>query len=359
MTPLRHVRIVGSGLIGTSIGLALRRADISVTMADQNMAAQSLAQDLMGPAMRELPVDLILIATPSHEVADVMESELSGQRIDEKSPKLSVTFMDVASIKAKPLLDISNFGLSTLNFLPSHPMAGREIGGAESARADLFEGCTWVYDPAGVEPLSIERGLELISLCGASALPMNSAEHDLAVALISHLPQLFATLLARQLDGANPAYLELSGAGLRDTTRIAASSPKLWSEIVSANAQAIRPLLEKVRRELDSLIDNLDEPGFLIDFIEGGNRGRAGIPGKHGGVSRSYTHLPVVIEDKPGQLAALFEECAAASVNIEDLAIEHSPEQFTGLITLALSSADASTLFDHLIKAGWKVHAPR
>lgn len=355
MRLLRHVRIVGSGLIGTSIGLALRKADVAVTMVDSDGAAQSLAQDLMGPSVNDLPIDLILIATPSHAIAGVISGELTTQLL----PNLNVTFMDVASVKAQPLLDVSQSRLPSSRFLPSHPMAGREIGGAESARADLFEGCTWVYDPSGVEPESIERGLELISLCGASALAMSSAEHDLAVALISHLPQLFATLLARQLEGAQPSYLELSGAGLRDTTRIAASSPALWSEIVSANSQAIKPLLEKVRVELESLISNLDQPRFLADFIEGGNRGRAAIPGKHGGASRSYTHLPVVIEDKPGQLAALFEECAAASVNIEDLSIEHSPEQFTGLITLALSSTDAATLFGHLEKAGWKVHAPR
>jgi prephenate dehydrogenase len=76
-------------------------------------------------------------------------------------------------------------------------------------------------------------------------------------------------------------------------------------------------------------------------------------------VAREYTLLPVVIEDKPGQLAALFNECAKAKVNIEDLTIEHSPGQFTGLITLALSTGDAQILSDHLIGSGWNVHAPR
>ena len=83
------------------------------------------------------------------------------------------------------------------------------------------------------------------------------------------------------------------------------------------------------------------------------------IPGKHGGVARNYTFLPVVIEDKPGQLAALFDECAAAQVNVEDLSIEHSPEQYTGLITLALSQSDAVKLYEHLLEQGWRAHAPR
>lgn len=83
------------------------------------------------------------------------------------------------------------------------------------------------------------------------------------------------------------------------------------------------------------------------------------IPGKHGGVARKYTYLPVVIEDKPGQLAALFDECAEAQVNVEDLSIEHSPEQYTGLITLALSQNDAEKLYRHLLKEGWSAHSPR
>jgi prephenate dehydrogenase len=114
-----------------------------------------------------------------------------------------------------------------------------------------------------------------------------------------------------------------------------------------------------LQKDLGLLLENLDDPKFLIAFMEGGNQGRSRIPGKHGGASRSYTYLPVVIDDKPGQLAALFEECARASVNVEDLSIEHSPEQFTGLITLALSNDDALKLFSHLEGNGWKVHAPR
>lgn len=364
---LGHVRIVGAGLIGTSIGLALRKAGIFVTMVDSDKAAQSLAEDLMGqstePSEDLKAVDLVLIATPPHAIASVVEQALDkglDKILDgQNSSNLSLTFMDVASIKSQPLLDIRQTALPRGRFVASHPMAGREIGGAESARADLFQGCIWAYDPHEVEPQSLALALELISICGASPLAISAHEHDRAVALASHLPQAISTLLARQLNGAPDSYLELSGGGLRDTTRIAASSPKLWSEILSSNVEALKPLLIGLRSDLDELINNLESPQFLKQFIEGGNQGRARIPGKHGGLSRSYTQLPVVIEDKPGQLAALFDECAAAEVNIEDLAIEHSPEQFTGLITLSLSSDDAAKLFIHLEAAGWKVHSPR
>jgi prephenate dehydrogenase len=114
-----------------------------------------------------------------------------------------------------------------------------------------------------------------------------------------------------------------------------------------------------VIEDLEELQSSLNRPEAIEEFIKNGNRGRAMIPGKHGGVARNYTFLPVVIEDKPGQLAALFDECASAGVNVEDLSIEHSPEQYTGLITLALSQSDAEKLFDHLLQRGWSAHSPR
>ena len=352
---LRHVRIVGSGLIGSSIGLALRAHGISVTMVDRDSAAQALAIDLMGGTnaspSKELKVDLVLIATPASSLLEVIEAEYAMN--------LNSTFMDVSSIKSKPKSEVSKSSLSSSRFFPSHPMAGREIGGPESARADLFQGCIWAYDPMGVDKDSVSLGLEVITLCGASPLSISSNEHDQAVALASHLPQAVSTLLARRLVDTKAAHLDLAGGGLRDTTRIAASSPALWSEILSSNAMALRPLLDSLQADLALLIENLEDAEFLTNFMEGGNIGRSRIPGKHGGASRSYTYLPVVIEDKPGQLAALFEECAKAGVNVEDLTIEHSPEQFTGLITLALSSEDAAKLFSHLEGNGWKVHAPR
>ena len=188
---------------------------------------------------------------------------------------------------------------------------------------------------------------------------MPIAEHDQAVALVSHLPQIMSSALAATLKEAPAEWLDLAGSGLRDTTRIAASHPGIWREIISANAQAIKPILDRIITDLTNLSGSLEDPAAIDEFIKSGNQGRSMIPGKHGGVARNYTFLPVVIEDKPGQLAALFDECASAQVNVEDLTIEHSPEQFTGLITLALSKSDAEKLHRHLADKGWKAHTPR
>ena len=349
------IRIIGSGLIGTSIGLALAARGVQVEMLDLDQKAQKLAQDLIASEISGAP-EVILFAIPASALAETFEREFvlnPGSK-----------FIDIASVKTKPQVEVSRISGGSSRFLTTHPMAGREVGGAASARADLFEGRTWIYCPtyadgAQVDSDVLETGLWLINSLGATPISMSASRHDSAVALVSHLPQIVASLLAAQLKGAKSEDLDLAGAGLRDTTRIAASDPELWQEIISSNAQEILPLLINLQNDLGSLIQSLDDPVKVGSFIAAGNEGRSKIPGKHGGKAREYTQLPVVIEDKPGQLAALFDECAKASVNVEDLTIEHSPGQFTGLITLALSASDAAILQKHLEESGWNVHAPR
>lgn len=352
---LRHVRIVGSGLIGTSIGLALRVHGVSVTMVDVDQAAAALAQDLIGESSPGSTADVTIIASPISTISSVIKSEIEQG--------INLGFIDISSVKVNPVLEVEASGFDMSKFLPTHPMAGREVGGAESARADLFQGRPWAIDSSKVSEPLLAAGREVIELCGGNILEIPAQEHDKAVALVSHLPQILSSLLAAQLEGAPAQWLDLAGSGLRDTTRIAASSPLLWREIISANSRALTPLLEKLIEELVDLnlaLSSSDKAEVAVDeFIKAGNRGRAMIPGKHGGVARNYTFLPVVIEDKPGQLAALFDECASAQVNVEDLAIEHSPEQYTGLITLALSQSDATKLYEHLLERGWRAHAPR
>jgi prephenate dehydrogenase len=232
-------------------------------------------------------------------------------------------------------------------------MAGREITGPEGARSDLFAGRAWAICPhEGSNQADVEIVEELIRSFGATAYQMKSEAHDEEVALVSHLPQLLASLLAGSLHGE----LSLAGQGLRDMVRIADSDPVLWSGILSANQQAIKPLLRQISKQIDQLVDlNLSRES-VERVITAGVVGKSTIPGKHGGVDRDYAKLPVVISDKPGQLAALFAICGEIGVNIEDLSIEHSPAQATGLITLFVAQGDLSTLVNELSGRGWEVH---
>ena len=345
---LSQVRIIGAGLIGTSIALGLSARGTVVELVDSDPRAESLANALNGGAKAPKP-ELVIFALPTSALPIVIEAEYA---LNPNS-----TFMDVGSIKNEPIAHIKNSSLPISQFVPSHPIAGREVGGAQSARADLFTTRSWIITPTdecGQESLDLVR--ELIQTLGASVVVLDCDEHDRAVAAISHIPQITSSLLASSLSSLPIEWLALSGAGLRDTTRIAASDPTLWSEIIYSNRGEVAQIAKTMHKALGSLIENLESKEVIASFVEAGRIGRSRIPGKHGGNVREYTYLPIVIDDKPGQLAAIFNECSAISVNVEDLAIEHSPGQLSALITLALSASDAQSLSDHLSAIGWNVH---
>ena len=348
---LTSARIVGSGLIGTSIGLGLVQRGVQVQMVDSDVKAQSLANDLVGGVSISNP-DLVVLAMPTSQLAAVIreESQLNPQS----------TFIDVGSVKNEVVLQVETISGLSRRFLPTHPMAGREIGGASSARADLFQGRSWILTPsADVDSVSRQLVLELIEHLGATPIELSALDHDRAVARISHLPQIASSLIAKQLTGTPPEWMELAGQGLRDTTRIAGSDESLWKEIIYSNRSELQQLLINLQNDVQSMIDSLDDPQQIAQLIAQGRIGKALIPGKHGGKAREYFYLPIVIDDKPGQLGAIFNECAAMDVNVEDLNIEHSPGQLSALITLALSESDAEKLSSHLTSIGWNVHPIR
>ena len=348
---LTTVRIVGSGLIGTSIGLGLVQRGVQVQMVDSDVKAQSLANDLVGGVSISNP-DLVVLAMPTSQLAAVIREE------NQLNPQS--TFIDVGSVKNEVVLQVETISGLSKRFLPTHPMAGREIGGASSARADLFQGRSWILTPsADVDSVSRQLVLELIEHLGATPIELSALDHDRAVARISHLPQIASSLIAKQLTGTPPEWMELAGQGLRDTTRIAGSDESLWKEIIYSNRNELQQLLVNLQNDLQSMIDSLEDPQQIAQLIAQGRAGKALIPGKHGGKAREYFYLPIVIDDKPGQLGAIFNECAAMNVNVEDLNIEHSPGQLSALITLALSESDAEKLSTHLTSIGWNVHPIR
>ena len=331
-------------ITGITAGMVIARR------IEQNPAAKAVAEDLIkSPSSAE--IELVIFATPIGAVDSVIDGEFLA------NPKAG--FIDIGSVKSKVKVEVSTSSLPINRFLPTHPMAGREVGGAESARADLFQGRPWILCLNGVDPDLSQMVRDVVGRCGAIPLDRSVAEHDKGVALVSHLPQMVASLLASQLVAGEGSELELAGAGLRDTTRIADSNAALWAHILAGNSAALKPLLISLQNDLSHAIENLGDPAAMAQLISNGQRGRALIPGKHGGKARNYTYLDIVIDDKPGQLAAIIEACAAAKVNIEDLAIEHTPGQQTGLITLAFSPDDSAIVAAHLEKEGWKVHPSR
>ncbi len=346
---ISSVRIVGSGLIGTSIGLCMKTAGAAVEMVDSDADSAKLAQDLIKSSAIAQP-ELIVVAVP------ISANQECVVKLLNENPNSIVC--DLASVKSDLLLKVNQLSDQAANFISLHPMAGREVSGAENARADLFKGRAWIaISDVSTSEKAKKVGSDLVAMCGSTLYWMSSLEHDQTVAKISHLPQILSSLLAGSLLDISSDNLNLSGQGLRDLTRLANSDTKLWSEILLTNKGVISPLLDQLISDLQSLKRSLAKGDQqIVEFMEKGNRGKNKIPGKHGENARDYSYLPIVIDDKPGELARIFNECANISVNIEDLSIEHSPGQETGLITLALSDTDCVMLSVHLGNLGFKVH---
>jgi prephenate dehydrogenase len=346
----QHVRVVGAGLIGTSIALGLASRGVSVELHDQDQNALDLAKDLLAPHLKVGVPDLVIVATPPKTILDVLKKEFGH------NPQ--ATFIDVGSVKNNLVLDVDTLTELAARFVGSHPMAGREVAGPSSAQADLFQGRAWILTPTSVtEESSIDLAKELVEALGATAYIMSAPAHDSLLARISHLPQITSTALAGAIEqiGDN---LNLSGQGLRDMTRIANSDGELWSEILLENQNEVLKAITEYQQIIANLKDALEsrDEGALKNLFINGNKGRARVSGKHGSKPRNYSHLMIVIKDEPGALSQLFEQCAAINANIEDLSIEHSPGQLTGLITLAFSPDDALRVQDHLLSHDWKVH---
>jgi prephenate dehydrogenase len=353
---LSSVKIVGSGLIGTSIGLALVSHNVRVLMSDHSAQAKDLSQSLVDPgASFEIGhvFDVVILAVPPSAFATVLK--------EESALNSTSTFVDVLSIKTKPLQQVQGLDGVLQRYVGTHPMAGREVSGAQSARGDLFSGRPWIVTSnEDSSKASVELALELISLCGAIPIHMGPQEHDQAMALISHVPQLLASVLAGELIESDPKWLGLIGQGFKDLTRIADSDSLLWKEIISENSTNIATVLSGLREKILKIESSLNEPAVAKAVIESGNKGRALIPGKHGSSARTYVFLHIVIDDKAGQLAAIFNDCATADVNIEDVSIEHTPGQNTGLVTLSILEVEkAHHLEQFLSIKGWKVHSTR
>ena len=354
MSSFSRVRVVGAGLIGTSIALGLQRSGYNVSIEDEDPTSESVAQSLVNQTSISVEPELIIVATPISTIAGLVKESATRYPL--------ATLIDVGGLKSEVLDEIARFPDISARFCSTHPMAGREFSGPLAARGDLFEGRIWIYTPGELSSqLAISRALEVIKVLGGKATLVSASEHDQAIAGVSHLPQIVSSLLSASLGDLSDRDIGLAGQGLKDVSRLAASNPDLWGELLHSNSKAVCEFLAIFANHLKDLSTSLqnDDLRKTLDILQLGNDNHARIPGKHGGKARDYWYLPIVIDDRPGQLAKIFDACALVGANVEDLSIEHTPGQESGLVTLALSKTDSVKVFDQLLTDGWKVHQPR
>jgi prephenate dehydrogenase len=348
-TEHRGVLIIGTGLIGTSIGLALRAHGIPVFLRDRTSSHALVAAGLgAGVVDTGSDVELVIVAVPPSMASTVVAEALS------EFPQATVT--DVASVKSTVVDQVEALGADLSRYVGSHPMAGSHRSGPLTARADLFVDRTWVIAAHHhTDPTRVDQVRAIAEICGARLEMMDPTEHDRAVAEISHVPQILSSLMAGNLIEVEPSHLRLAGQGVRDLTRIAASDEQMWTQIIVANQDAIRVELMKLSAALTNVSDHLDSVHVVSQFIRNGVEGTRVLPGKHGRTADDYVYIVIEIPDSPGALARLFADVDAAGVNVEDLGIEHDPSREVGFISIAGEAVKADDLAHSMARAGWRL----
>jgi prephenate dehydrogenase len=348
------VLIIGSGLIGASIGLALRARGVEVWLEDTDPVSVRVATErgAGSPGPPQTDPDLVIVAVPPVVAADVIVASLRRY--------LNTTVSDVSSTKARLQHEIEKVVPNCGRFVPGHPLAGREVSGPAAARADLFADRVWALTPSSTtDPERTELVAAVVESLGAVVVITTPEEHDRAVALTSHTPQVVSSLVAAGLDSLGTAEVRLSGQGLRDVTRLAGSDPDLWTEILMSNAEpvsaAIDGLIERLAVVRDALRGEHGGPASVRAALNAGVVGVAKVPGKHGSMPVSYVVVPVVIEDRPGELGRLFASAARTGVNLEDVRIDHAQGRPTGLVELEVRPTSSAVLAEGLREDGFEV----
>lgn len=359
---MRTALVIGTGLIGTSAALALVSRGVQVHLADHDpeQARTAAALGAGTDAEPEGPVDLAIVAAPPAHVAAVLA--------DAMRRGVARGYIDVASVKGGPRRELEALGLDLSSYIGTHPMSGREKSGPLAATGDLFEGRPWVLTPTrDTDTEVLNLALELVSHCRAVPVVMDADAHDRAVALVSHMPHLVSSMVAARLENAEEAAVRLCGQGIRDVTRIAASDPRMWIDILSANPGPVADLLTDVAADIEETVQALrslqssDEAKRgegavgIEDVLRRGNAGQVRVPGKHGSAPRTYEVVAVLIDDQPGQLARIFADAGRAGVNIEDVRIEHATGQQAGLVQLMVEPQTAPVLTAALRERGWAI----
>jgi prephenate dehydrogenase len=349
-----RVVIIGAGLIGASIGCALSEAGYAVHLRDHKISharvAAGLGAGTIAPPV-SADVDLVVVAVPPGAIPEVVVHSLQIY------PNATVT--DVGSVKAGVLDTLWQRDLDLGRYVGSHPMAGSHHSGPMTAHARLFVDRTWVVTPHRRSAAkSVERVRAAVRACRGREVIMDVDDHDAAVARVSHLPHLMSVLVAAHLTRVPEQDLMLAGQGLRDVTRIAASDPALWEQILGANSSAVLDELRDVQDQLGLLIKAIEAAPTTQDLRSQLERGVAGtrkIGGKHGAAPVSYSEVVVAIPDSPGALARLFADVSAAGVNVEDISIEHDPIREVGYLALSVAPEHADSLVKTMLSHGWTV----
>lgn len=346
MNSPRTANVVGLGLIGGSVALALRRAGFVVHGEDSvpGRAQEALERGVIDAAGIDPGAEITFVATPVGTVGESVARVLAAT---------SGVVTDVGSVKGS----VAAAGRDP-RYVPGHPMAGSELHGLDGADASMFEGAVWVLTPSGSSDDAFSLVAGTVTRFGAEVVALDPDQHDDLVAIVSHVPHLTAATLMGLADERSEehlALLRLAAGGFRDMTRIASGSPTIWLDICEQNKDAIT-------RGLDSLIDGLSEMRRVVSEsdreglharLERARVARMNLPVRAGAVE-NLVEMRLPIPDRPGAAADVFALAGELGVNIHDFEVVHSVEGDRGIMVLVVRSEHVEVFRGGLIARGFR-----
>ena len=334
----RRATIFGTGLLGASVGLALRSQGWTVSGWDPSPEAVKEALG-RGAVERKLDrpeiddADLVVLAAPPDAIAGTL-----------RMMETDALVTDIAGVKTP----IVAAGAHLPHFVGGHPMAGGETSGASLSSSSLFHGATWVLTSDHAEPTDLETMSQIVSSLGANPVVMTAMEHDAAVARVSHLPHVLAAALMRLAED-DPATLRLAGGGFRDLTRIAAADSTWWAEVLGANSEQIGGAIEELQQTLQSWRETIASDGEgLVGRLESARRARLGL-GEH------HTQVRVILLDKPGEIARVGHALETSRVDVRDFQLRHGEHGGGGVLTISVKGEGKDALTMALVDEGFEV----
>ena len=341
--------IIGTGLIGGSVGMALRAQGwhVTGTDADRDTAARAVALGALDVEGEDREADLVVVATPVHVAAGIISDILGSP-----SWNAAAVITDVGSVKG-PLLA----AVDRPRFVGGHPMAGSEQVGIEGASAELFFGATWVLTPTpSTDPAAYAQVRTVLAGFGANVVALDPAEHDSLVAVVSHVPHLTAATLmalAADLGEEHGALLQLAAGGFRDMTRIAAGQPSIWPGICDDNADAIVATLDLLIESLGTMRRRVAERDHdsLLEILQRAATARRAMSER---VQRpeALVEVRIPVEDRPGMFAEIAVLATELGINIFDVEIAHSVEGDRGVLVVVIDVTSAPIFTEALAAKG-------
>lgn len=335
---------MGVGLIGGSVGLAARESGWTVAGVDRpgQLEAALRAGAIDRPATLEevRGSDVVVLAAPISTVKETFP-DLAGSH---------ALITDVASTKTAIVAAAERAGL---RFVGGHPMAGSQLSGVANARADLFRGARYFLTPTdATDPEDYREVQSFVRELGAVPTAVEPEKHDLLMAALSHLPHMMAAALLEVASNISPEALSFAGPAFRDLTRVGASNPELWSDILSENAQAVGEVLKEFVRTMEDLGGEVeDRERITARFVEA-RRAYDSLGGILVEKSGTNVDLAIPVRNRPGVFAEVTTLMGSNSINILDLYVRHSNTERAALV-LTLDSDAVKLARELLFEAGF------